>query len=96
MKSGALPDWAAAVADEYGRRFPGTAKPGADEQLARLNAEEPLPDEIVAKLRAQRIQAVMDALTRAEGVTRARLRPLEAAQIVDDAAPGRIEFKLAQ
>jgi hypothetical protein len=101
QKERALPDWAAAVAAEYAQRFPGTPAPGTpapdvEEQMAKLTAAEPMPDEALSGLRQQRIQAVIDALTKVDGVEAARLRPHAESPIVDDAAPGRIEFKIAQ
>jgi hypothetical protein len=84
------------VAAEYARRFPGTPSPAtADEQLVRLTEAEPVSDDVVAALRAKRLQAVLEALTRAEGITASRLRSRETVPVADEAAPGRIEFQLA-
>lgn len=97
QKDSALPSWAAAVAAEYARRFPGTPPPKtSDEQMVRLTEAEPVPEDVVAALRAKRLQAVLEALTGAEGITASRLRPRDTAPIADEAAPGRIEFQIAQ
>ena len=91
-----LPDFAAAVAAEFAERFPGVKPPAADEQLARLRAEEPLSDERVAELLARRLGAVREDLVRAEGVAEGRLAVAEGAAPPAADGDGRVEFRVGQ
>ncbi|MBI2203131.1 MAG: DUF748 domain-containing protein [Candidatus Rokubacteria bacterium] len=93
----ALPDWAAAVAAEYRRRFPGTTPaPALEEQIVKLTDAEPLPDDALRELRRRRLQAVLDALTGAEGIPRDRLKIREVPSVSADSGPGRVDFELAE
>jgi hypothetical protein len=91
-----LPDFAAAVAAEFAERFPGVKPPAADEQLARLRAEEPLSDERVAELLARRLGAVREDLVRAEGVPEGRLAVAEGEAPPAADGDGRVEFRVGQ
>jgi len=89
-------DFAVAVAAEFAERFPGVNPPVADEQLARLRAEEPLADGRVAELLARRTGVVRDGLVRAEGVPEARLVAAEGAVPAPAEGEGRVEFRIGQ
>ena len=91
-----LPDFAAAVASEFAERFPGVKPPAPDEQLARLRAEESLPDGRVAELLTRRASVVRDDLLRAEGIPEARLLAADAAAPPAAAGEGRVEFRIDQ
>src|SRR6202007_2702096 len=52
-----------AIAKEFARVFPGETPPKtADEQLARLRAQEPVPAEAMQQLATRRFEAVRDTL----------------------------------
>jgi len=89
-------DFAVAVAAEFAERFPGVNPPVADEQLARLRAEEPLSEGRVAELLARRTTVVRDELVRAEGVPDARLVAAEGAVPAPAEGEGRVEFRIGQ
>jgi len=91
-----LPDFAAAVASAFAERFPGVKPPAPDEQLARLRAEESLPDGRVADLLARRAGVVRDDLLRAEGIPEARLLAADAAAPPAADGEGRVEFRIDQ
>jgi len=89
-------DFAVAVAAEFAERFPGVNPPVADEQLARLRAEEPLSEGRVTELLARRTGVVRDELVRAEGVPEARLMAAEGAVPAPAEGDGRVEFRIGQ
>ncbi|HTO13898.1 MAG TPA: DUF748 domain-containing protein [Candidatus Binatia bacterium] len=91
-----LPDFAAAVAAEFAERFPGVKPPAADEQLARLRAEEPVPEGRVTELLGRRLAVVRDDLVRAEGVPEGRLLAAEGAAPPPADGEGRVEFRVGQ
>jgi hypothetical protein len=91
-----LPNFAAAVAAEFTERFPGVKPPAPDEQLARLRAEEPVPEALVAELMGRRITVVRDGLVRTEGVPEGRLVPAEGAAPPPAEGEGRVEFRVGQ
>ena len=91
-----LPNFAAAVSAEFAEKFPGVKPPAADEQLARLRAEEPVPDARVTELLGRRIAVVRDDLVRAEGVTEGRLLAADGAAPPPADGEGRVEFRVGQ
>ena len=91
-----LPNFAAAVSAEFAEKFPGVKPPAADEQLARLRAEEPVPDARVTELLGRRIAVVRDDLVRAEGVTEGRLLAADGAAPPPADGEGRVEFRIGQ
>jgi len=91
-----LPTFAAAVAAEFTERFPGVKPPAADEQLARLRAEEPVPEALVAELMGRRVAVVRDGLVRTEGLPENRLVAPEGTAPPPAEGDGRVEFRVGQ
>jgi hypothetical protein len=91
-----LPDFAAAVAGEFADKFPGVKPPAADEQLAKLRAEEPVPDGRVTELLGRRVAIVRDGLVRGEGIPDGRLLAADGAAPAPGDGEGRVEFRIGQ
>jgi hypothetical protein len=91
-----LPDFSAAVAAEFAEKFPGVKPPAADEQLARLRAEEPAPDAQVTELLGRRVSVVRDGLARTEGIPEGRLLAADGASPPPGDGEGRVEFRIGQ
>ena len=91
-----LPDFAAAVGAEFAERYPGVKPPPADDQLARLRADEPVPDARLADLLEHRLAAVRETLLRTEGLPESRLATPEGAAPPPAEGDGRVEFRVGQ
>jgi len=91
-----LPSYPAAVTAEFRARFPDVKPPEVvEQQLARLLAEEPVPEARLKELQSHRLETVRTALTKNEGITETRLRAGEPKAGVDPAGEGRVEFTFA-
>ena len=97
QRAKALPDFAAAVAAEFAEKHPDVKPlPAADEQLARLRAEEPVPDARVSELLGRRLTVVRDGLARTEGIPDGRLLAADGAAPSPADGEGRVEFRIGQ
>ena len=91
-----LPDFGVAVAAEFAAKFPGVPPPSVEEQLARLRAEEPVPDARLTELLGRRLDVVRDGLVRTEGIPQGRLLAADGAAPPPADGEGRVEFRLGQ
>ncbi len=96
QKARGLPDIVAALAAELHERLPDVKPPETPEQqLALLREREPMPDARVAELQGRRLEAILDALTKLEGIPAGRLTAADATASPAAAEAGRVEFRLA-
>jgi Domain of Unknown Function (DUF748) len=92
-----LKDFPAAVAAEFGEKFPEVKPlPPPDDQLTRLREAEAVPAERLNDLLTRRVAAVREVLTKTEGIPEARLKADEPATPPAPTGDPRVEFRIGQ